>query len=81
MLSDILPLDKAMGTLLLGSWANTALYMLEIVQIWIYLSKYKYDPFLVRLGVAIAFISDTACSFTIYALVYLVSSTPGGVHI
>jgi hypothetical protein len=50
------------------------------VQIWIYLSKYKHDPFLVRLGVAIAFISDTVCTFTIYALVYLVSSSLGGVH-
>ncbi|KAK4705322.1 hypothetical protein P7C70_g887, partial [Phenoliferia sp. Uapishka_3] len=64
-------LDKAIGSLLIGSWVNTILYTMEAVQVYKYFSDYANDTFILKGAVGLAFSVDTFATFAYCAGVYL----------
>ncbi|KAM0746676.1 hypothetical protein T439DRAFT_359983 [Meredithblackwellia eburnea MCA 4105] len=56
--------DKLFGGVLIGSWANTALYTLEAIQVWRYFEAFPNDRVWLKLAVGVTFAAGT-CSTVI----------------
>ncbi|KAF8202687.1 hypothetical protein K438DRAFT_1965177 [Mycena galopus ATCC 62051] len=70
--------DIVLGALLVGTWANSALYTIEIIQATYYYRHYKNDNWMLKLLVASAIASDSVSMIANYASVYLYTITHWG---
>ncbi|KAF9029063.1 hypothetical protein BDZ89DRAFT_1014737 [Hymenopellis radicata] len=64
-------IHKAIGALVIGTWANTFLYFLETQQVVHYFRHYKKDNLLFKFLVTLVFFIDTLSTLGNYACVYL----------
>ncbi|KAF8910345.1 hypothetical protein CPB85DRAFT_685211 [Mucidula mucida] len=71
-------IDKAIGALVVGTWANSFLYMLEIQQVIHYFRHYRNDNNFFKSLVVLVFFIDTLSTFGNYACVYLYTITHWG---
>lgn len=72
--------DIVIGALLVSSWANSMLYMLEITQTYKYFSLFrKKDAFPLQAVVASCFLLDTVCTVANHIGVYKYTITNWGV--
>ncbi|KAF8143613.1 hypothetical protein K438DRAFT_2029537 [Mycena galopus ATCC 62051] len=72
------PLDTFTGCLLVGTWANSLLYMFEISQIWYYFQNFKQDDWKFKTLVTTALVVDTLGMVGDYICVYLYTITHAG---
>ncbi|KAJ7101913.1 hypothetical protein C8R44DRAFT_808866 [Mycena epipterygia] len=68
-------LDTITGAILIGTWANSFLYMAELIQARYYFTHFKHDDWRLKTLVLVAFLVDTASTLGDYACVYLYSIT------
>ncbi|KAF7328345.1 hypothetical protein MVEN_02550000 [Mycena venus] len=68
-------LDATTGALLIGTWANSFLYMAELTQARYYFRHFKHDDWKLKTLVLVAFLVDTASTVGDYACVYLYTIT------
>ncbi|KAL8293297.1 hypothetical protein RQP46_000991 [Phenoliferia psychrophenolica] len=74
-LAKLIPLNKVLGSLLVGSWINSMIFTIEIIQLWRYARYHRSkDSRLVQLSVAGAFLSDVVGTASIFWIVYGVST-------
>ncbi|KAJ6566107.1 hypothetical protein B0H19DRAFT_1136939 [Mycena capillaripes] len=71
-------LDTITGVLLIGTWANSLLYMAELIQVRYYFLHFKHDDWKLKTLVSIACLIDTASTLNYYACVYLYTITHAG---
>ncbi|KAF7337421.1 hypothetical protein MSAN_02268600 [Mycena sanguinolenta] len=71
-------LDTITGVLLIGTWANSLLYMVEIIQANYYFRHFKNDDWKLKTFVAVAVLIDTVSTLGDYACVYLYTVTHAG---
>ncbi|KAJ7909298.1 hypothetical protein B0H13DRAFT_2330464 [Mycena leptocephala] len=71
-------LDTITGALLVGTWANSFLYMTELIQARYYFTHFKHDDWKLKTLVSVAFLVDTASTVGDYACVYLYTVTHAG---
>ncbi|KAH9855621.1 hypothetical protein C2E23DRAFT_882996 [Lenzites betulinus] len=71
-------LDQSLGALLIGTWFNAMLYMLEITQMIKYYRTFPKDRFAFKLMVAFSFLVDTLGTANNCACVYLYTITNWG---
>ncbi|KAJ7775441.1 hypothetical protein B0H16DRAFT_1507411 [Mycena metata] len=64
-------LDTITGALLIGTWANSFLYMAELLQARYYFRHFKHDNWKLKTVVSVAFLVDTVSTVGDYACVYL----------
>ncbi|KAF8161924.1 hypothetical protein K438DRAFT_1618801, partial [Mycena galopus ATCC 62051] len=64
--------------LVIGTWANSFLYMAELIQAWYYFSHFKYDDWKLKTLVSVAILVDTVSVLGDYACVYLYTITHAG---
>ncbi|KAJ7839682.1 hypothetical protein B0H14DRAFT_2786501 [Mycena olivaceomarginata] len=64
-------LDTITGALLIGTWANSFLYMAELMQARYYFRHFKHDDWKLKTFVSVAFLVDTVSTVGDYACVYL----------
>ncbi|KAF7348983.1 hypothetical protein MVEN_01419300 [Mycena venus] len=67
--------DITLGALLVGTWANSLLYTVEIVQAAYYYRHFKHDNWMLKLLVSSAITIDFVSMFANYASVYLYTTT------
>ncbi|KAJ6528947.1 hypothetical protein B0H19DRAFT_1385104 [Mycena capillaripes] len=60
-----------LGPLLLGTWANSALYIVEAIQVAYYYRHFKHDNWMLKMLVASAVVLDSVSMIANYASVYL----------
>ncbi|KAJ7062695.1 hypothetical protein C8F01DRAFT_1134974 [Mycena amicta] len=78
-MSDALPdLNATTGALLIGTWANSFLYMAELTQARYYFRHFKHDDWKLKAFVLLAVLVDTASTVGDYACVYLYTITHAG---
>ncbi|KAJ7111233.1 hypothetical protein C8R44DRAFT_883059 [Mycena epipterygia] len=65
-------LDTILGALLIGTWADSLLYCVEILQAVYYFRHFKNDSWMLKLVVLSAITIDTVSMLGTYATVYLV---------
>ncbi|KAJ7617025.1 hypothetical protein FB45DRAFT_840866 [Roridomyces roridus] len=63
-------LDKVIGALMIGSWVNSILYVLEWVEVYRYYQIGAKDSIFSKLTVGAALSVDTVCVAANYAIVY-----------
>ncbi|KAF7328257.1 hypothetical protein MVEN_02565600 [Mycena venus] len=68
-------LDATTGALLIGTWANSFLYMAELTQARYYFRHFKHDDWKLKTLVLVAFLVDTVSTVGDYACVYLYTIT------
>ncbi|KAJ7447521.1 hypothetical protein B0H11DRAFT_2335325 [Mycena galericulata] len=68
-------LDTVTGALLIGTWANSFLYMAELIQARYYFRHFKHDDWKLKTLVWVAFLVDTASTVGDFACVYLYTIT------
>ncbi|KAJ7447780.1 hypothetical protein B0H11DRAFT_2335129 [Mycena galericulata] len=68
-------LDTVTGALLIGTWANSFLYMAELIQARYYFRHFKHDDWKLKTLVSVAFLVDTASTVGDFACVYLYTIT------
>ncbi|KAK7462380.1 hypothetical protein VKT23_007979 [Stygiomarasmius scandens] len=70
-------LNEMLGTILLGTWANAMLYMLEIIQLYKYFthgrSTTSSDRIVFKIVAMVIFLADTVCTIAECAIFYLYS--------
>ncbi|KAJ6456745.1 hypothetical protein C8R45DRAFT_1110866 [Mycena sanguinolenta] len=71
-------LDTITGALVIGTWANSFLYMAELIQAWYYFSHFKYDDWKLKTLVSVGVLVDTVSVLGDYACVYLYTITHAG---
>ncbi|KAF7351907.1 hypothetical protein MVEN_01152400 [Mycena venus] len=71
-------LDAITGVLLIGTWANSFLYMAEIIQATYYFRHFKHDDWKLKMFVSVAVLIDTVSTLGDYACVYLYTITHTG---
>ncbi|KAJ7785178.1 hypothetical protein DFH07DRAFT_786900 [Mycena maculata] len=71
-------LNTVTGALLIGTWANSFLYMAELMQARYYFRHFKHDNWQLKTLVLVVFLVDTASTVGDYACVYLYTITHGG---
>ncbi|KAF8179490.1 hypothetical protein K438DRAFT_1842891 [Mycena galopus ATCC 62051] len=72
------PLDSVTGCLLIGTWASSLLYMVEITQSWYYFQNFENDGWKLKTLVTIALVIDTLGIIGDYICVYLYTITHAG---
>ncbi|KAJ6484760.1 hypothetical protein C8R45DRAFT_291563 [Mycena sanguinolenta] len=78
-MTDPLPdLNATTGALLIGTWANSFLYMAELTQARYYFRHFKHDDWKLKTFVLVAFLIDTASTVGDYICVYLYTITHAG---
>ncbi|KAJ6550951.1 hypothetical protein DFH09DRAFT_1319521 [Mycena vulgaris] len=78
-MSDSLPdFNTTTGALLIATWANSFLYMAELVQARYYFRNFKHDDWKLKTLVLVAFLLDTVSTVGDYACVYLYTITHAG---
>ncbi|KAJ6542155.1 hypothetical protein DFH09DRAFT_1368149 [Mycena vulgaris] len=78
-MSESLPdLNTTTGPLLIGTWANSFLYMAELIQARYYFRHFKHDDWKLKTLVSVAFLVDTVSTVGDYACVYLYTITHAG---
>ncbi|KAJ6506957.1 hypothetical protein C8R45DRAFT_971104 [Mycena sanguinolenta] len=78
-MTDSLPnLNVTAGALLIGTWANSFLYMAELTQARYYFRHFKHDDWKLKTLVLVTFLIDTASTVGDYACVYLYTITHAG---
>ncbi|KAJ6478694.1 hypothetical protein DFH09DRAFT_1215263 [Mycena vulgaris] len=78
-MSDSLPeLDTTTGILLIATWANSFLYLAELIQARYYFRHFKHDDWKLKALVSVALLLDTVSAVTDYACVYLYTITHAG---
>ncbi|KAJ6478685.1 hypothetical protein DFH09DRAFT_1215225, partial [Mycena vulgaris] len=71
-MSDSLPdFNTTTEALLIATWANSFLYMAELVQARYYFRNFKHDDWKLKTLVSVAFLLDTVSTVADYACVYL----------
>ncbi|KAJ7025217.1 hypothetical protein C8F04DRAFT_140642 [Mycena alexandri] len=75
MSSNLPDLDATTGALLIGTWANSFLYMAELTQARYYFRHFKHDDWKLKALVLVAFLVDTISTAGDYACVYLYTVT------
>ncbi|KAJ6527894.1 hypothetical protein DFH09DRAFT_1186385 [Mycena vulgaris] len=71
-MSDSLPdLNTTTGALLIATWANSFLYMAELIQARYYFRHFKHDDWKLKTLVSVALLLDTVSTVGDYACVYL----------
>ncbi|KAK0219772.1 hypothetical protein EDD85DRAFT_988748 [Armillaria nabsnona] len=70
--------DKLLGSLVVGSYVNAMLYILEIIQVIYFFNNYRRDRPLIKAGIIISLIMDTVCTISQFACVYLYCVTNWG---
>ncbi|KAJ6571205.1 hypothetical protein B0H19DRAFT_1255195 [Mycena capillaripes] len=73
-----LRLDTIIGGLLVGTWANSALYAIEVIQAVYYYRHFKHDNWMLKLLVSAAIAIDSLSMIVNYASVYLYTITHWG---
>ncbi|KAJ7847350.1 hypothetical protein B0H14DRAFT_3138542 [Mycena olivaceomarginata] len=68
-------LDTVTGALLIGTWANSFLYMAEFIEAKYYFTHFKHDDWKLKTLVTVAFLVDTVSTVGDYACVYLYTIT------
>ncbi|KAF8167020.1 hypothetical protein K438DRAFT_247062 [Mycena galopus ATCC 62051] len=71
-------LDMITGVLLIGTWANSILYMAELIQARHYFSHFKHDDWKLKTFVSVAVVVDTISTLGDYVCVYLYTITHAG---
>ncbi|KAE9397919.1 hypothetical protein BT96DRAFT_921124 [Gymnopus androsaceus JB14] len=71
-------LDTTLGALLIGTYANSLLYMVEILQVYRYYRSYPGDHVVLKGVVLLAFLIDTLSTLGNYSCVYLYTITHWG---
>ncbi|KAJ7436980.1 hypothetical protein B0H11DRAFT_2108749 [Mycena galericulata] len=71
-------LNTVTGALLIGTWANSFLYMAELIQARYYFRHFKHDDWKLKTLVTVAFLIDTASTLGDFACVYLYTITHAG---
>jgi len=71
-------LDEVIGGLLIGTWANSFLYMLEIIQAIHYFHYYPGDALIIKGVVTILLVNDGISTLGCFANVYLITVTHWG---
>ncbi|KAJ6525047.1 hypothetical protein DFH09DRAFT_1188961 [Mycena vulgaris] len=71
-------LDITLGALLVGTWANSMLYTVEVIQAAYYYSHFKHDNWMLKLLVTSAIAIDSVSMIANYASVYLYTITHWG---
>ncbi|KAJ7223515.1 hypothetical protein GGX14DRAFT_658370 [Mycena pura] len=64
-------IDTITGALLVGTWANSLLYAVELTQALYYFRHFQHDDWTLRTLVAVALFIDTVSTVGDYACVYL----------
>ncbi|KAJ7237764.1 hypothetical protein C8J57DRAFT_1529025 [Mycena rebaudengoi] len=70
--------DIVLGALLVGTWANSALYTVEVIQTVYYYRNFKHDNWMLKLLVSSAIAIDSVSMIANYASVYLVTQSLTG---
>ncbi|KAJ7193571.1 hypothetical protein GGX14DRAFT_15608 [Mycena pura] len=70
--------DAITGVLLLGSWINSVLYTVELIQVSYYFGHFQQDNWQMKVLVAAAFLLDTVSVLSNYAIVYVCTITHAG---
>ncbi|KAK0484608.1 hypothetical protein IW261DRAFT_848153 [Armillaria novae-zelandiae] len=70
--------DKLLGSLVVGSYVNAMLYILEVIQVIYFFNHYRRDRPLVKAGIIISLVMDTVCTVSQFACVYLYCVTNWG---
>ncbi|KAJ6467616.1 hypothetical protein DFH09DRAFT_1223209 [Mycena vulgaris] len=71
-MSNSLPdLNTTTGALLIATWANSFLYMAELIQARYYFRHFKHDDWKLKTFVSVALLLDTVSTVGDYACVYL----------
>ncbi|KAF7349042.1 hypothetical protein MVEN_01425800 [Mycena venus] len=70
--------DITLGALLVGTWANSILYTIEIIQAAYYYRHFKHDNWMLKLLVSSAIVIDSVSMIANYASVYLYTITYWG---
>ncbi|KAJ6560593.1 hypothetical protein DFH09DRAFT_1364757 [Mycena vulgaris] len=73
-----LKLDSILGALLVGTWANSILYTVEVIQAAYYYRHFKHDNWKLKLLVTSAIAIDFVSMIANYASVYLYTITHWG---
>ncbi|KAJ6526757.1 hypothetical protein B0H19DRAFT_1275601 [Mycena capillaripes] len=73
-----MPLDVILGALLVGTWAGSLLYTVEIIQAAYYYRHFKHDNWMLKLLVSSALAIDSMSMISNYAAVYLVTRSLTG---
>ncbi|KAJ7244839.1 hypothetical protein C8J57DRAFT_1242504 [Mycena rebaudengoi] len=73
-----LNMDTVVGPLLVGTWANSGLYAVELSQVAYYFTHFPKDSLMLKLFVGAVLIADTTSMIANYACVYLYSVTHWG---
>ncbi|KAJ7277099.1 hypothetical protein C8J57DRAFT_1713604 [Mycena rebaudengoi] len=63
--------DIVLGALLVGTWANSALYTVEVIQAVYFYRNFKHDNWMLKLLVSSAIAIDSVSMIANYASVYL----------
>ncbi|KAF7328511.1 hypothetical protein MVEN_02538400 [Mycena venus] len=71
-------LDTITGALLIGTWANSFLYMAELFQARYYFGNFKHDDWKLKTFVSVAFLVDSVGTVGDFACVYLYTITHAG---
>ncbi|KAM0746667.1 hypothetical protein T439DRAFT_318418 [Meredithblackwellia eburnea MCA 4105] len=71
-------LDKRLGSFLVGTWVNSTLWALEVIQVWRWHKYFPNDNRWLKAAVLCAFASDTIHTITNYCLVYFYTITHWG---
>ncbi|KAF7343981.1 hypothetical protein MVEN_01687300 [Mycena venus] len=71
-------LDTVTGALLIGTWANSLLYMLELIQGVYYFRHFKHDDWTLKTLVTVVLLIDTVSTIGDYICVYLYTITHAG---
>ncbi|KAF8200498.1 hypothetical protein K438DRAFT_1965959 [Mycena galopus ATCC 62051] len=71
-------LDTVTGCLLIGTWASSLLYMVEIIQSWYYFRNFEQDDWKLKTLVTVAVLVDTVSIVGDYIGVYLYTITHAG---
>ncbi|KAJ7675303.1 hypothetical protein B0H14DRAFT_3908891 [Mycena olivaceomarginata] len=70
--------DIVLGALLVGTWANSVLYTVEVIQAAYYYRHFKHDNWMLKLLVSSAIAIDAVSMIANYASVYLYTITHWG---
>ncbi|KAF7290175.1 hypothetical protein MIND_01330900 [Mycena indigotica] len=68
---SIPPLDPITGALLVGTWLNSLLYSIELLQMFSYFRSFPSDDSRIKVLVVVAFALDTTAGLSNYTAVYL----------
>ncbi|KAJ7263516.1 hypothetical protein C8J57DRAFT_1513011 [Mycena rebaudengoi] len=71
-------LDIILGALLVGTWANSVLYTVEVIQAAYYYRHFKHDDWMLKLLVSSTIAIDSVSMIANYASVYLYTITHYG---